>query len=241
MMNSIIELQNISMFRGKTQILKDISWNIRQGEHWAFIGPNGAGKTSLLKIVSGNLWPSSGKVKVLGKEFGKTDLRELKKKIGWVSSYLVENVPGNEKVIEVIISGKYSSFGVYEKITEKDKKQAERLLRFLKCDYIKDRTFDVISQGEKQKVLIARALISNPLILLLDEPCIGLDMKARRDFLDSISKICKQKKTTVVYVTHHIEEIVNEIKNALLLKDGKVFMKGKRDILNEKNLDRLFK
>src|SRR3989344_3658227 len=240
-MNSIIELQNISLHRGKTQILKDISWNIKKNEHWALIGPNGAGKTSLLKIISGNLWPSSGKVKVLGKEFGKTDLRELKKKIGWVSSFLTEKIPQNEDILGIVISGKFASFGVYEKITEKDRKKAKRLLKLMDCDYVIRRNFSVISQGEKQKVLIARALMAEPLILLLDEPCIGLDMKARENLLASISKLCREAKTTVVYVTHHIEEIVKEIENAILIKQGKVFAKGnKADVLDKSYLDKLF-
>ena len=240
-MNSIIELQDISLYRGKTQILKDISWKTNRGEHWALIGPNGAGKTSLLKIISGIIWPSSGKVKVLGKEFGKTDLRELKKKIGWVSSFLTEKIPQNEDILEIVISGKFASFGVYEKTTEKDRKKAKGLLRLMSCDYIIGRSFSVISQGEKQKVLIARALMAEPLILLLDEPCIGLDMKARESLLASISKLCRETKTTVIYVTHHIEEIIEEIDNVLLLKNREVFMQGgKKEILKSKNLHRLF-
>lgn len=240
-MNSIIELQNISLYRGKTQILKDISWNIKKNEHWALIGPNGAGKTSLLKIISGNLWPSSGKVKILGKEFGKSDLRELKKKIGWVSSFLAEKIPQNEDILEIVISGKFASFGVYEKITEKDRKKAKGLLKLMGCEYIIGRDFNVISQGEKQKVLIARALMAEPLILLLDEPCIGLDIRARENLLNSISKLCKKTKTTIIYVTHHIEEIVKEIDNAFLLKDGKSFLQGKKkNVLSKENLDKMF-
>ena len=240
-MNSIIELQDISLHRGKTQILKGISWKINRGEHWALIGPNGAGKTSLLKIISGNLWPSSGKVKVLGKEFGKTDLRELKKKIGWVSSFLTEKIPQNEDILEIIISGKFASFGVYEKITEKDRKKAKKLLGLLNCSHIIDRDFNVVSQGEKQKVLIARALMAQPLILLLDEPCIGLDIKARENLLNSISKLCSETKTTIIYVTHHIGEMVKEIRKAFLIKDGKAFKQGnKKKVLTRECLSKLF-
>ena len=240
-MNSIIELQNISLHRGKTQILKDISWNIKKNEHWALIGPNGAGKTSLLKIISGNLWPSSGKVKVLGKEFGKTDLRELKKKIGWVSSFLTEKIPQNEDILGIVISGKFASFGVYEKITEKDRKKAKGLLKLMSCDYIIDRSFSVISQGEKQKVLIARALMAQPLILLLDEPCIGLDIKARESLLASISKLCRETETTIIYVTHHFEEIIKEIEDVFMIKDGhELFKCEKKKALSKKNLDLLF-
>src|SRR3989344_8786906 len=217
-MTSIIELQDVSLHRDNTKILKNISWSIKQGEHWALIGPNGAGKTSLLKIISGNLWPSSGKVRVLGKEFGKTDLRELKKKIGWVSSFLTEKIPQNEDILEIIISGKFASFGVYEKIIEKDRKKAKKLLGLLNCSHIIDRDFNVVSQGEKQKVLIARALMAQPLILLLDEPCIGLDIKARENLLASISKLCRETETTIIYVTHHFEEIIKEIEDVFMIK-----------------------
>src|SRR3989338_8221815 len=241
MANSIIELQDVSLHRDNTQILKNISWDIKPGEHWALIGPNGAGKTSLLKIISGSLWPSSGKVKVLGKEFGKADLRELRGRIGWVSSFLVEKIPANEDIIEIVISGKFASFGIYSEITEKDRITAKSLLKLMGCEHILERNFNVISQGEKQKILIARALMAEPLIILLDEPCIGLDIKARENLLNSISKICKETETTIIYVTHHIEEIVPEIENALLLREGQVFMQGNRkDVLDNKKLNALF-
>ncbi len=240
-MQNIIELINVSMHRGKTKILKDVSWSIKKGSHWALIGPNGAGKTSLLKIISGNLWPSSGTVKVLGKEFGKTDLRELRKKIGWVSSYLTEKIPSNEDILEIVISGKFASFGVYSKITDKDRKKSLNLIKLLGIKHIVDRDYKVISQGEKQKILIARALMAEPLVLLLDEPAVGLDIKARNNLLESTSKICKETKTTVIYITHHIDEIVKEIDNVFLIKSGQVFKQGKKkSILTKGNLDRLF-
>ena len=161
--------------------------------------------------------------------------------MGGVASFLTEKIPKNEDFLGIVISGKFASFGVYEKITEKDRKKAKGLLKLMDCDYIIGRNFDIISQGEKQKVLIARALMAEPLILLLDEPCIGLDIKARENLLNSISKLCKETKTTIIYVTHHIEEIIDEIKNALLLKDGKMFMQGKsKKVLNRKNLSRVF-
>jgi len=237
----ILELINNIFQRNSVQILRDINWNIKKGEHWALIGPNGSGKTTLLRIVSGNLWPSSGKVKVLGHEFGKTDLRELRKKIGLVSSYVAENISQNDKSIDIVLSGKHSSFGIYELLTDDDGKTAERLLEFLGTNHVKDKHFKTISQGEKQKVLIARALISNPLILILDEPCSGLDIVSRKNLLSAVSKICKEGKTTVVYCTHHFEEIVPEINHVIMIKDGTVFMKGKsEEILNKGNIEKLF-
>lgn len=237
---AIVELLNNTLYRGQTSILKNISWKINQGEHWALIGPNGSGKTTLLKIVSGSLWPSSGEVKVLGHKFGKVDLRELRKKIGMVASYLTEQIPAHQKALAAVISGKYSSFGIYQKVLDKDKIKAIQLLKFLRCLHIKGMEFQHISQGEKQKVLIARALIAEPLILILDEPCSALDLKSRKDVLSSVSKICRENNATVIYVTHHFDEIVPEIKNIFMIKKGRNFMQGKaKDILNISNIKRL--
>ena len=147
-----------------------------------------------------------------------------------------------ENILEIVISGKFASFGVYSKITESDRKEALNLINLLGVKHIVDRDYKVISQGEKQKLLIARALMAEPLILLLDEPAVGLDIKARNNLLKSISKICKETKTTIIYITHHIDEIVSEIDKAFLIKDGKVFKQGsKKDILKKENLDRLFR
>lgn len=241
MARPIAELTGNSFHRGATKILDGIDWTIREGEHWALIGPNGSGKTTLLKILSGTEWPSSGKVRILGKPFGKTDLRELRTHIGWVSSYLAEKVPEQDSVEAIVISGKHASFGIYKDITSVDRAHALELLEFLGCAYIKDRTFAVLSQGERQKALIARALMAKPKLLILDEPCTGLDMKARENVLRSVSRICTEKKATVVYVTHHIGEIVAEITHALMLREGRVFFRGSRkEALTKKNIAALF-
>ena len=237
----IVELTDNGVQRNSLEILKGINWKIKKGEHWALIGPNGAGKTTLLKIISGNLWPSCGKVSVLGQEFGNADLRELKKKIGWVSSYLAEKIPEHEKVIDIVLSGKYSSFGLYDSINEDDKRQAKELLNFMGCLNVLERQFKIISQGERQKVLIARALMAKPLILILDEPCSALDIATRKIVLAAVSRICKEKKTAVIYATHHFEEIVPEIENIFMIKEGKTFMQGKsKKILKQGNIEKLF-
>lgn len=237
---NIIELDNCTLYRNDFLLLKDISWKIKEKEHYALIGPNGSGKTTLLKIISGYLWPSSGKVNVLGKEFGKADLRELRKKIGWVTTFLLEKFPLNEKTIDVVLSGKFASFGIYQKINKEERKKAEEMLGFLGVSYLKDRKLHVVSQGELQKIMIARALMADPLLLILDEPCTGLDIKARKNLLDSVSMICNEK-TTVIYVTHHFEEIVPEINKILMLREGKIFMQGdKAELFNEKIIKELF-
>ena len=237
----IVELTDNRVQRNSLEILNGINWKIKKSEHWALIGPNGAGKTTLLKIISGNLWPSCGKVSVLGQEFGNADLRELKKKIGWVSSYLAEKIPEREKAIDVVLSGKHSSFGLYDLINDNDRREAEELLKFMGCLNAADRQFKIISQGERQKVLIARALMAKPLILILDEPCSGLDITSRKNVLAAVSGICKKEKAAVIYSTHHFEEIVPEIENIFMIKEGKIFMQGKsKKILKKKNIEKLF-
>jgi iron complex transport system ATP-binding protein len=241
MQPEVLSLQHITLYRGSNIILDDISWQILEGEHWALIGPNGCGKTTLLNIVSGNLWPSDGQVAVLGEQFGKTDLRELKKKIGWVTTFLSERIPGREPAEEVVLSGKYASFGLYEEITRADREKARSLLEFLECSYVAQRQFRIISQGERQKVLIARALMADPVLLVLDEPCTGLDVKARRNLLASVSRICREKEHTVIYVTHHLEEIIPEITHVLMIKSGKVFAKEEtQTVLTKQTIDTLF-
>lgn len=241
MQPEVLSLQHITLYRGSNIILDDISWQILEGEHWALIGPNGCGKTTLLNIVSGNLWPSDGQVAVLGEQFGKTDLRELKKKIGWVTTFLSERIPGREPAEEVVLSGKYASFGLYEEITLADREKARSLLEFLECSYVAQRQFRIISQGERQKVLIARALMADPVLLVLDEPCTGLDVKARRNLLASVSRICREKEHTVIYVTHHLEEIIPEITHVLMIKSGKVFAKEEtQTVLTKQTIDTLF-
>ena len=241
MAETIAQLRGVHFNRGKTKILCGIDWTIKKDEHWAVLGPNGSGKTTLLKILAGTLWPSSGEASLLGKAFGKFDMRELRKHIGWASSYLLEKIPMDDSIVNIIVSGKHTSFGVYEKVTASDKKQALDLLRFMGCLYLKERDFAVVSQGERQKIVIARSLMANPSLLVLDEPCTGLDPKARENVLSFISKICRKKKTTLIYVTHHLDEIVKEIPKVLMIKNGKVYFQGKKgDALKKERIKRLF-
>ncbi|MBU0758463.1 MAG: ATP-binding cassette domain-containing protein [Nanoarchaeota archaeon] len=238
----IIVFKDISVHNNEIRIIRNISWLIEKGEHWALLGPNGSGKTTLLKVMSGYLWPTKGSVSILGKELSKTDIRELRKQIGWVTSYLLEKIPKTEKILDVVISGKYASFGVYKKITDMDREKALWILRFLEVDYIIDRKLRVLSQGELQKVLIARALMPDPIVMILDEPCIGLDIMARKNLLESVSRICQENRTTVVYVTHHLEEIVPEIRNVMMIKEGKEFLKSDREtVLKKENIEMMFR
>jgi len=231
-------MRNVFLQRDNKIILENINWKVRQKEHWSIIGLNGSGKTSLLNIISGYTFPSKGEVSVLGKKFGTFDLRELRKSIGWVSSSLQEALHSTETIEDIIISGKYASIGLYEKPTKEDYKRANELIEQFDCVQLKKRIYYTLSQGEKQKILLARALMNYPKLLILDEPCTGLDMFARDSFLSLINNIdYSHESPTLLYVSHHIDEILPVFKNTLLIKDGKIHSSGKeQNILTKNNL-----
>ncbi len=237
-----IQLKDVSLRRDDKLILKNISWSVKQGEHWAVIGLNGSGKTSLLRIISGYTLPSNGDVTVLGKKFGAYDLRELRKSIGWVSSYLQESLYANETVLDTVLSGKFASIGLYDETTRDDENRAMDLLENFGCADFSNRMYYTLSQGEKQKIMLARALMNSPELLILDEPCTGLDIFARESFLSLVESTGNSDNSpTLLYVSHHIEEILPVFENTLLLKEGGVYMSGRKDeILTGGNLTSFF-
>ncbi len=239
MSNSLIlDIKNASLRFDGSYILKNINWKIKPGENWAVIGLNGSGKTSLLKMITGYLFPSEGEMTVLGKKFGRVDLRELRKSIGWVSSSLQEALYTMDTVEEIILSGKFASIGLYEKPLEEDIIKAAGLIEQFELSDFKDRMYYTLSQGEKQKVIVARALMCSPELLILDEPCTGLDIFARENFLSLITQITEIiNAPTLLYVSHHVEEIVPVFQYTLLLQNGKIHSAGRtRDLLTESNL-----
>lgn len=228
----IIEIKNVSISRDSKYILKDVSWEVEKGQHWAILGLNGSGKTTLLNMINGYIFPSMGEVNVLGKPFGKYDLRELRKSIGWVSTALQERLYGNEKALDIVISGRYASIGLLNIPTQEDREDALELLELLDADSLSDRSYGTLSQGEKQRVLIARGLMSNPRLLILDEPCTGLDIFSKEQLLKTIDELTKREDApTLVYVTHQTEEILPAFNNALLMRRGEIHSSGKTDVL----------
>lgn len=235
-------MQNVSLRNGDRYILRDISWTVKKGEHWAVIGLNGSGKTTLLNIVNGYLWPSEGEVSVLGREFGKYDIRELRKEIGWISSSLQEKFYAGETAEEIVLSGRSATIGLYEKPKAKDIENANRLLKKFKCSPIAQQPYGTLSQGEKQKVLIARALAGSPRLLVMDEPCEGLDVIAREKILSLIERMSEGASApTLVYVSHRIEEILPVFTHTLLLQRGRIHSQGRtREVLTGNNLSDFF-
>jgi len=239
----ILQMENVSLMRDGSYILQNINWTVQHGEHWAIIGLNGSGKTTLLKIISGYMLPSKGSVTVLGKRFGNYDLRELRKSIGWVSISLHESLYGNESAEEIVLSGKFASIGLYETPTKHDIYRANEILELFGCSSLQKRNYSTLSQGEKQKIILARALMGSPKILILDEPCTGLDLFARESFLSLIQIISNSANSpTILYVSHHIEEILPLFKKTLLLKDGTIHSAGiTKEILTNQNLSNFFR
>lgn len=234
----IIKMQDVAWRRDKDYILQGINWEVRPGEHWAIMGLNGSGKTTLLNIINGYIYPSNGEVCVLDNHFGKCNLRELRKKIGWVSSSLQENLYANETVLEIVLSGKFATIGLVDTPERIDEDKARELLEILGCSRLIKRSYKSLSQGEKQKVIIARALINSPQLLILDEPCTGLDILAKEQLLATIQKLSEEQNApTLIYVTHRVEEILPVFNNVLMLRGGKIHSVGKtQKILTSSNL-----
>lgn len=238
----ILSVDNLRIVRDGTVILRDVNWRVTRGQHWVILGANGSGKTSLLSTLTGYLMPTTGELSLLGETYGQSDWRELRKKIGLVSSSVRQMMADDEPALESVASGKYAMIDFWGRISRSERAQALRLLRQVECAYLADRPWRVLSQGERQRVLIGRALMARPQVLILDEPCAGLDPAAREHFLNFVQRLGQGKNApTLVFVTHHVEEIMPVFTDVLLLKQGAVLAAGKKaDVLNSQNLSRTF-
>lgn len=241
-MPNIIEIKDVMWRREDKVIVQDINWTIEKGEHWALLGLNGSGKTTILNMITGYIWPTRGQISVLGRRYGTVDLRDMRKRIGWVSSSFQERIHPNELAEHLVISGLHASIGLYEKPTEEHHAEARRLMETLGCSHLAGRRYQTCSQGEKQKLLIARALMASPELLILDEACNGLDFLSRESLLRSIADLTRQEGApTLLYVTHHVEEILPEFTHALLLRRGTVFAAGRTEgVITSEQLSALF-
>ena len=223
----ILDIIGLCLERDDTHILNGLNWRIEAGEHWAILGPNGSGKTSLLTSLTGYKTPSSGKIHILGKTFGEDDWFLLRKQIGLVSSALDKLMAHDEPVLETIVSGKYAMIDLWHEPSSGDKRAARAILKRIECSHLANRPWAQLSQGERQRALIGRALMSKPKLLMLDEPCAGLDPVAREHFLQFLNRLGNQRNTpTIVLITHHVEEIIAVFTHALLLRDGKDAAQG---------------
>lgn len=240
-----LEFRGVSYALDGRKILDRVEWSIAPGEHWAILGPNGSGKTTLLRIACGFLWPNAGgEVRRNGATL--VNLPELRKSIGWVTASLTADIPRREPALQTVVSGKYAQMGLFswpwDKPGRGDYARAEKYLEQMGAGKLKKQEFGTLSQGEQQKVLIARARMTQPYLVLLDEPCAGMDPGARENFLASLERLGKQKSVpALVYVTHHIEEILPMFKKTLILKQGKVLAAGATEaLLKRETLGKLY-
>lgn len=238
----IIHFQDVTLERQTARVLDHLNWTVQPGENWAILGLNGAGKTTMLKLLHGDLWPSNGQIEVLGQRFGQTSIPALTRRIGWVSSALQDWLRPGETAERIVLSGKFASIGLYEQYRASELATARSLLAQVGGSKLIGRPYGLLSQGERQAVMIARALMTQPELLVLDEPCNGLDLFAREKLLTQVAQIAQlPNPPALLMVSHYPEEILPCFNRVLLLKQGRIFAQGPRDeLLTETTLQRFY-
>ena len=240
-MEKILSYKNVSFRRDGREILKNINWEIKKGENWALLGLNGSGKSTLLSMIPAYTFATSGEVSVFEKKFGTCIWAEVKEKIGFVSSSLntFSDSLNNQTLNNIVLSGKYNSIGIYQEITQKDREKANNIIKDFKLSHLKLNKYITLSQGEQRKTLLARAFMNEPSLLILDEPCSGLDIRAREIFLKTLEE--SKNKIPFIYVTHQIEEIISSITHVAILDNGEIVSQGNKfEVLTEENLSKLY-
>lgn len=240
----ILELDNVGWRQQGVDILAGVSWTLSPGDRWAILGPNGSGKSSLLKIACGHTWPTSGSVLRLGERL--LDLSILKRSIGWVTSELVRAIPPHEPAVETVVSGPLGQVGLkrygHNKPGSELFEQARGILDVLGCEHLAERPFGVLSQGEKQQVLVARARNIDPIAIVCDEPCAGMDPGVRERFLGWMQSVAGEVDDVAwVLVTHHVEEIMPAFGQTLLIRDGRIIDRGPTaEVVTVENVESLY-
>lgn len=239
----VLDLRDVTIRRGGTTILDSVSWTVADGQRWVVLGPNGAGKTTLLQIASGRMHPTSGTATVLGCRLGAVDVFDLRPRVGVASAALADRIPPTESVLDVVLTAAYGTTGRWREAYEAlDHERAHALLDVFGVGELADRTFGTLSEGERKRAQIARALMTDPELLLLDEPAAGLDLGGREELLQALTELANDLRSPVmVLVTHHVEEIPVGFTHALLLRAGRVHAAGPlADVLTPQQLSETF-
>lgn len=234
-----VKIKNMSCVAGNRYLLQNINWEIKKGEHWLLFGMNGCGKTTLLSIVAGFKAHNSGTVEVFGEAYDKDNVLAIRKQIGWISASFFDKVYHAERVLDIVLSGLSGTLGRTFDVSNTDLARAITLLRELHVGHKIEASFDQLSKGERQNVLIARALIADPELLILDEPGTGLDIFAREYMLQTVKALAENREMTIIYVTHYPEEIMPMFDRCVLMEHGAFYQQGAtRDIFKQNVLSR---
>ncbi|MEX3770838.1 ABC transporter ATP-binding protein, partial [Mycolicibacterium fortuitum] len=239
----LIDFARVSLRRGGNTLVGPITWTVELDERWVVIGPNGAGKTSLLRIAAATEHPSSGTAYVLGERLGRTDMSELRSRVGLSSSALSQRIPDSEVVRDLVVSAGYAVLGRWrEDYEDVDYAQAIDMLESVGAEHLAERTYGTLSEGERKRVLIARSLMTDPELLLLDEPAAGLDLGGREELVARLTDLAADPDApAMVLVTHHVEEIPVGFSHALILSEGKAVASGLlTEVLTAENLSKAF-
>jgi iron complex transport system ATP-binding protein len=242
-MASVLQLSEVSFVRDGNHILDSVNWTVESDERWVILGPNGAGKTTLLQLASALIHPSSGTVRVLDGTLGRVDVFELRPRIGFASTAMARRIPPSERVLDVVLTAAYAVAGRWnESYEDIDVRRAKRVLAEWKLDHLEDRRFGALSDGEQKRVQIARAVMTDPELLLLDEPAASLDLGAREELLELLGGYARAEQApAIIMVTHHVEEIPLGFGNAMLLADGRITAAGPiADVLTSDKLTETF-
>ncbi len=225
---TVIEMDGVSVVRGGSLLLDDVGWQVREGERWVVLGPNGSGKTTLISIAATYLWPSRGTVSLLGEMIGTVDVRDIRRRIGLVSASLEARIPPEIKALGVVVAGATGAIAPWwDRPTRATTEKARELLATVGCSGLAERRFELLSSGERQRVQIARALMLDPELLLLDEPSAGLDLGAREQLASLLARLnADSRLAATIVVTHHVEEISRGTTHALVLRAGRVVAAG---------------
>jgi iron complex transport system ATP-binding protein len=241
--DEVLRLRGVAVSYEKSLLLRDVDWTVHSDESWVVIGPNGAGKTTLLQVASAMVAPTAGSVQILGEALEDADLTELRTRIGLASVAVADRVPPAEKVIDLVLTASYGILGrTAETYDSFDVTRAVELLDAMGCAHLIRRRFVTLSEGERKRVQIARALMADPELLLLDEPAAGLDLGGREDLLRRIAGLAGDPRAPMmVMVTHHVEEVPVGFTHAMLLRRGAVLAAGPvQEVFTERNLSRCF-
>ncbi|WP_165985396.1 ABC transporter ATP-binding protein [Streptomyces sp. YIM 98790] len=242
-MSDVLELVDVSVIRGGHALVEQVSWSVAEGERWVILGPNGAGKTTLLNIASSYLFPTTGTVQILGEKLGSVDVFELRPRIGMAGSALAERLPRRQTVLQTVLTAAYGmTAGWREHYDPVDEARARAFLDRLGMSNLLDHRFGTLSEGERKRTQIARALMTDPELLLLDEPAAGLDLGGREDLVRRLGRLARDPYApSMVMVTHHVEEIAPGFTHLLLIRQGKVLAAGPlEEVLTSANLSRCF-